>query len=124
MQSNSKKRVNRYYQVECISPRGRVLGTVFFKADNKAQIMAQIENSQNQYRQYVENIYNQGGLSGKLYDNIATRFKVWAVCHYYAKAVAAGGFNLQRDFTKAEKRWLNSDVANYLCFNTLPYRAA
>lgn len=118
--ATSGKKRNRYFQVDCLTSRGYTLGRIFTKADNIAQVRAELAKATPIYQNHVTELYRYGHLSGNPRDGIATAFKVTCVCHLYAKACACGGYDLTKERTKAERRSISHELASLLSVNTTP----
>lgn len=120
MKNTSAKVVNRYYQVDGLTPRGSIVATIFCKANSVEEVRAQLAKSSPLYQMWPADCHRHGVFSGKSYDTTATRFKVSPVCWRYAMACACGGFDLTKERTAAERRRLSREFADYLFHNSDP----
>ena len=118
--ATSGKKRNRYFQVNCLNRRGYAIGRIFFKADNIAQVRHYLDTVKPIYQNHVKDLFNYGVLSGSPAEDMAVTFKVFCVCHLYAKYVANGGYDLQRERTSAERRHIVREIETYLFNNTTP----
>ena len=94
MRPNNGKAVNRYYQIDGLTARGTIIATIFVKADNIAQVRNYLDSANFTVTHWVKDCIEHGVFTGKLYENVASRFKVSPVCWRYAFACANGGLDI------------------------------
>lgn len=121
MKNTSGKAVNRYYQIDGLTPRGATVVTVFVKADNIAQVRKYLKSAGSIYRYWVAEGYKYGHFDGKIYDNIATYFKVSPVCWRYAMVCANGGLNITDNRTRHQIYNTDRDLADHIFHNATMY---
>lgn len=123
MKNTSGKAVNRYYQIDGLTPRGATVVTVFVKADNIAQVRGYLAKAATIYKHWAEDCHNSGHFLGKAYDHTATRFKVSPVCWRYAMVCANGGLNITDNRTRHQIYNTDRDLADYIFHNTAIYHS-
>lgn len=123
MRPTNGKAVNRYYQIDGLTPRGSVIATIFVKADNIAQVRNYLAQANEICKWWVKDCYAHGIFTGNITDNITTRFNVSPVCWRYAYACANGGLDITDGRPRLEMRHTVRALADYLFHNLAPYQA-
>ena len=123
MRPNNGKAVNRYYQIDGLTARGTIIATIFVKADNIAQVRNYLESANFTVTHWVKDCIEHGVFTGKLYENVAARFKVSPVCWRYAFACANGGLDISDNRPRSQVRDTSRALADYLYHNLDIYRA-